>query len=182
MYHISCDIRQNGGRIEIHPEAKVEMETWLDIAADDAEIVIEKGVHIGRRSVIGSAKSVVIEEYVMTGPQCFITDTGHEFADISRPISWQGLVPGKGIRIGRGSWAGINSVIMANVGRNCIIAANAVVTHDVPDYTMVAGAPAICIKRYNLKKQLWEKIKPSSFQSAVSAVMRKLRSMTSSMD
>jgi len=56
--------------------------------------------------------------------------------------------PPREITIGEDSWLGANSVIMPNVhiGKCCIIGAGAVVTHDVPDYSVVAGVPARVIK------------------------------------
>ena len=52
--------------------------------------------------------------------------------------------PPRQITIGEDSWLGANVVIMPNItiGKCCIIAAGAVVTHDVPDYAIVAGVPA----------------------------------------
>ena len=52
--------------------------------------------------------------------------------------------PPRQITIGEDSWLGANVVIMPNItiGKCCIIGAGAVVTHDVPDYAIVAGVPA----------------------------------------
>lgn len=52
--------------------------------------------------------------------------------------------PPRQITIAEDSWLGANVVIMPNItiGKCCIIAAGAVVTHDVPDYAIVAGVPA----------------------------------------
>lgn len=46
--------------------------------------------------------------------------------------------------IGDNCHIGMNAVIMPGVtiGRNCIVGACAVVTHDIPDNTVVAGVPA----------------------------------------
>ena len=48
------------------------------------------------------------------------------------------------VEIGDNCHIGMNAVIMPGVtiGRNCIVGACAVVTHDVPDNTVVAGVPA----------------------------------------
>ncbi|MBO4333820.1 MAG: hypothetical protein IKP81_00765 [Paludibacteraceae bacterium] len=52
------------------------------------------------------------------------------------------------INIGRNVWVGDKVTILApvSIGDGAIIAANAVVTKDVPPYCVVAGAPARVIK------------------------------------
>lgn len=52
--------------------------------------------------------------------------------------------PPRQITIGEDSWLGANVIVMPNVtiGKCCIIGAGAVVTHDVPDYAIMAGVPA----------------------------------------
>lgn len=46
------------------------------------------------------------------------------------------------VRIGNGSWIGSTAVVMADVGRDAVIAAGAVVTRPVPDLTIAGGVPA----------------------------------------
>lgn len=46
------------------------------------------------------------------------------------------------VRIGEGTWIGSHAVVMADVGRFCIVGAGAVVTHPVPDFAVVVGVPA----------------------------------------
>ena len=61
--------------------------------------------------------------------------------------------------IGTGTWLGENvCVIGAKIGKQSIIAANSVVTKDVPDYCIAAGSPAKVIKQFNFDKQAWEKV------------------------
>jgi acetyltransferase-like isoleucine patch superfamily enzyme len=46
--------------------------------------------------------------------------------------------------VGEGTWLGINVVVLPGVtiGKGCIVGANSVVTKDLPDYSVAAGAPA----------------------------------------
>jgi acetyltransferase-like isoleucine patch superfamily enzyme len=46
------------------------------------------------------------------------------------------------VRIGEGSWVGSAAIVMADVGRHCVIGAGAVVTKPVPDYSVAVGVPA----------------------------------------
>ena len=46
------------------------------------------------------------------------------------------------VRIGRGSWIGSAAVVMADVGRDAVVAAGAVVTRPLPDATIAGGVPA----------------------------------------
>lgn len=50
-----------------------------------------------------------------------------------------------------GSWVSIGAVIVGDVtiGRNAVVAANTVVRADVPDCTVVAGDPAVIIRRHD---------------------------------
>ena len=62
--------------------------------------------------------------------------------------------PIRQITIGDDTWLGANVVIMPNItiGKCCIIGAGAVVTHDVPDYVIVAGVPAKQIGMVDISK------------------------------
>ncbi len=50
------------------------------------------------------------------------------------------------VKIGEGSWVGCSAVIMADVGKNSIVAAGSVVTKSIPDYSIAAGSPARVIR------------------------------------
>jgi acetyltransferase-like isoleucine patch superfamily enzyme len=57
-------------------------------------------------------------------------------------------------------WIGANAVITAGVtiGKHSIIAAGAVVTKNIPPYSVAVGNPARVIKQYNFTSQKWEKV------------------------
>lgn len=111
---------------------------------------IGRGSEIGERCRISIANSLEIGEKVLFSPNVYITDCDHEYRNINVPVIDQGIVQrGQRVSIGDGSYIGINSVIVGNVkiGKHCVIGANSVVTHDIPDYSVVAGCPARVIKQ-----------------------------------
>jgi virginiamycin A acetyltransferase len=50
------------------------------------------------------------------------------------------------VTVGAGSWIGARAVVLADVGRNCVIGAGAVVTTAVPDDSVAVGVPARVVR------------------------------------
>ena len=67
----------------------------------------------------------------------------------------------KKVVIENGCWIGEKVSILPGVriGKRSIVAANAVVTKSIPQYSIVAGIPAKVIKKYNFETHAWEGIK-----------------------
>jgi acetyltransferase-like isoleucine patch superfamily enzyme len=123
------------------------------------KLIIGDHAAIGMDATISAAAKIIIEEYVFTARNVYISDHGHEFHDVSIPIASQGIRKIAPVLIGRHSWLGQNVVILPGVtiGRHCVIGANSVVTKDVPEYSVVAGAPARIIERFNKITSRWER-------------------------
>ena len=66
----------------------------------------------------------------------------------------------KKVSIGDGTWIGQNVTVLmgVNIGKKCVIGSNAVVTKDVPDYSIAVGNPARVVKRFDFNKNRWERI------------------------
>ena len=114
-------------------------------------ITIGNHCYIGEYCHITAINKIVIGDGLLTGRFVLISDNSHgglsqEEASIP-PISRK-LVSKGAVIIGNHVWIGDKATILAGVhiGDNAIIAANAVVTADVPANSMVAGAPARIIK------------------------------------
>ena len=123
---------------------------------------------LGRRSVVESyccinnaVGDVIIGDYTriglhitIIGPVCIgnhvnlaqgitITALNHNFSDATKRIDEQGIAT-KPVVIKDDVWIGANAVVLPGVtiGSHAVVAAGAVVTHDVPDNTVVGGVPA----------------------------------------
>lgn len=69
----------------------------------------------------------------------------HGVTRLDIPIRDQAGDPRR-VTIGEGAWIGNGAIIMADVGRHSIVAAGAVVTKPVPDWSIAAGVPARVIR------------------------------------
>jgi acetyltransferase-like isoleucine patch superfamily enzyme len=162
--HYTCDVR-NPARMRIGNFVTVHKDAWIhaqlpDPRPVDPALIIEDNCFIGRRTHISARNCVHIETGVMLASSVFVGDNDHEFSDISTPIRYQGMTEGGRIRIGQGSWIGQNAVILCekgelNLGRNCVVAANSVVTRSAPAYSVLSGNPARIVKHYDPSVGAW---------------------------
>lgn len=126
---------------------------------EEARLIIGDGSAVGDYAHIYATKEIQLEKNVLLANYVYISDNLHGYEDISIPIIHQSIVQKNPVLIGEGSWIGEHACIIgASVGRHCVIGANSVVTHDIPDYSIAVGAPARVIKRYNFETQKWEKV------------------------
>lgn len=136
---------------------------WLYSVGIDgipAALTIGKGCVFGYNNHITSVRDVVIGDFVLTANNVYISDNLHEYEDVSRPIINQPIRFKKSVSVGDGCWIGENvSIIGARIGKNCVIGANAVVTHDIPDYSVAVGIPAVVIRQFDKQLQKWVSIR-----------------------
>ena len=87
---------------------------------------------------------ITIGKYVMMGPEVVIYTNGHSFDRTDIPMQQQGMKGEKSVHIGNDVWIGRRVMILPGVtiGEGAILAAGAVVTKDVPPYSIVGGVPA----------------------------------------
>lgn len=103
--------------------------------------------NIGAYSYIGCSGYIEIGDNVMMGPRVNLMAENHNFDRTDMPMKEQGVTRSF-IKIEDDVWLGVNSTVLAGVtiSKGAIIAAGAVVTKDVPPYSIVAGVPAKVIK------------------------------------
>jgi len=106
---------------------------------------IGKNVYIGTNCTIGD---VDIEDDVLLGSNVDIINGSkqHYINRIDIPIREQGGEYPK-ITIGKDTWIGNGSLVMANVGSKCVIGAASNVIKDIEDYSIAVGNPAKIIRK-----------------------------------
>jgi len=108
-----------------------------------AAIRIGRDSLIGEYTVIRGQGGVTLGDRVYTSPHTQIIAVNHVFDDPARPFVEQGITA-QGIIIEDDVWLGSAAVVTdgVHIGRGAVVAAGAVVTHDVPAHTVVGGVPA----------------------------------------
>ena len=120
---------------------------------------IGEGCHIGLFSYING--DVRIGNHVLIGPCCSLPAGNHKFNAETQTFSKRDEP--RPIVIGDGTWlaSGVTVTNGVTIGKCNLICANAVVTHDTPDYAIMAGTPAKQIGRIDPEtgEYIWEKEK-----------------------
>ena len=105
-------------------------------------VYVDRNVEIGDRCKIQNNVSVYagvrLLEGVFCGPSCVFTNVVNPRAMVERKDEFREILVRKGATIG----ANATIVCGVTLGEYCFVAAGAVVTGDVPAYTLVAGVPA----------------------------------------
>lgn len=131
-----------GDNVLILNNARMEVVRYFGKKKLNGTLKIGNGTSIEQNCHIIAADELVIGEDCMFSADVYISDCEHQYAKGKR-IAEQELIVKK-TEIGNGVFVGIGAKIMPGVklGDNCVIGANAVVTHDVPEGMIVAGVPA----------------------------------------
>jgi maltose O-acetyltransferase len=111
-----------------------------------------KDLRIGDGSQIGENARVehdtIIGSHVMMGLEVIALSTRHAHDRIDVPLIDQGYEPRTPVSIGNDVWIGARVILLpgVHIGDHSIVAAGAVVTRDVPPWSVVGGVPARILK------------------------------------
>jgi len=174
------DVDVIGGKsIEIGDNVKINRGTCLNGKAGNSKIrlgngaLLERGVYIkvtgsgncqidvGDNSRVGAYTCMAGPGHIKIGQSCLIASqvgiyaNQHTFADPNREIRKQGFTA-KGIVIENDCWLGTGVKVMdgVTIGQGSVVGAGAVVTKDLPPYSVAVGVPAKITSRRESEKSV----------------------------
>ncbi len=134
------------------------LSTWGDTprggvkrGSGEPKLKIGKNCNLGEYNHLTALKGIEIGDNLLTGRWVTITDNSHGLTDkasLMQPPLERELVSKGPVKIGNNVWIGDKATILSGVtiGDGAVIAANSVVTKDVPACCVCAGNPAKIIK------------------------------------
>ena len=150
--------------LEIGPNAQLRVGRWAWIGHGSKIRAHEGTVSIGAKTVMGQECTISAYQHVSIGRECIIADRvmlidfDHGAVEVDRPIREQGIYK-RDVRVGHNVWIGYGACVLrgVSVGDNSILGTSSVVTKDVPENAVVAGAPARVIRMRDAPRSMrWE--------------------------
>lgn len=137
--------------LKMHIDSRMIVNGYFKVFYNAAIEVFEGGVltlgggYINSDCVIACAKSITIGEGVAVARGVYIYDSDHHM--ILDANGEQTNLP-ESVVIGNHVWIGVGAIVLKGVtiGDGAIIAAGAIVTHDIPAFCIAAGNPAEVIR------------------------------------
>lgn len=129
------------------------LTAWPERSVNNqSEIIFGDNVKIGAYSHITAVNKIVIGNNVLTGKNVLITDNAHgasNLASLNIPPSKREIYSKGEVIIEDNVWIGEKVSILpgTHIGYGSIIAANSVVSRDIPPLCVVGGIPAKIIKK-----------------------------------
>ncbi len=148
-----------GVKLEIGRGAKLKLGRWSWLGHGCKIRVHEGEASIGAKSVLGQECTISAFQHVSIGRECIVADRvmlidfDHGVVEVERPIRLQGIYK-RDVSVGHNVWVGYGACILrgVTVGDNAVIGTSSVLTTDVPDNAVVAGAPARVIRMRDAPK------------------------------
>lgn len=140
-----------GKRVRIFPGLRAECH-------GEGRLFIHDNVAIGQNFHVICSGDLHIGEGSLLSANVFISDTDHRYEDVSKPVFDQPTVHRK-TQIGKNCFIGIGACIQAGsfLGDGCVVGSNSVVRGKFPNHSVIVGAPARVVKRYDCVTKKWER-------------------------
>ena len=148
-----------GERVFILHHARIEAISHFGGQEFAPSLTIGDRTSIGQNLHLIATGDLRIGKDVLISGNVFITDCAHEYRTMGVPVLRQGLSVAR-TEIGDNCYIGYGAVIQAGVvlGRQCVVGSNAVVLGGTyPDGSVLAGAPARIVRRYDPATGVWRR-------------------------
>jgi acetyltransferase-like isoleucine patch superfamily enzyme len=139
---------------EIGKHATVTLGRWSWLGHGTKIRAHEGSIEIGAKTVLGQECTISAYQHVAIGRECIVADRvmlidfDHGVVEVERPIREQGIYK-RDVNVGHNVWIGYGACVLRGVtiGDNCVVGTSSVVTKDLPDDAVAAGAPARVVRQ-----------------------------------
>jgi carbonic anhydrase/acetyltransferase-like protein (isoleucine patch superfamily) len=170
--YISPQAQISCSDLQMAPHCFIDDHVTIFSSPSGGSVILGLGVHIHRGTIVdvGYGGKVIVGEHtyiqpncnlnahlnnirigceVMIAPDCGFFSYQHRVDDLSLPMCKQPLTSRGDIVIEDDVWIGTGAKIMdgVHIGRGAVIGAGAVVTKDIPAYSIAVGVPARVVSR-----------------------------------
>ena len=166
LYASARIVNMGGASSLIRVGAHTAIRGELLVFPQGGEITIGDWGYVGEGTRIWSAARISIGNRVLVSHNVTILDSlTHPIDALERHRQVRAILTqghpydvdlgARAISIGDDAWVGAGAIVLRGVriGRGAIVGAGSVVTHDVPDWTVVAGNPARAIRKLSDTKK-----------------------------
>lgn len=137
-----------------HKHNRIDIQNWVTIERNvDIGSMDNTSIYIGENTYIAPGVCIAGQGDIHIGKNCMIAANSgiyannHVFTDLSLPVKQQGTTR-EGIIIEDDCWLGHGVTVLdgVKIGKGSIIGAGAVVSKNIPPYSIAVGVPAKVIK------------------------------------
>jgi acetyltransferase-like isoleucine patch superfamily enzyme len=115
------------------------------LSCKGGHIKLGDGTNIAQNSLVHSESAVILGKNTLVASYVYFVGGGnHDFSRTDVPVIQQPSLSRGGILIEDNCWFGAGVIVLdgSKIGRDCVIAAGAVVNSDLPAYSIAVGMPA----------------------------------------
>jgi len=148
-------IDANTPNAKVYLGKRVMLDRGVDVNTvagfEGCEIEFGANTYVGPYACFAGPGNITIGEDCLIASHSGIYANNHRFEDPTCPIRQQGLSC-KGIVIGNDCWLGSGVKVLdgVTIGEGCVVGAGAVVTKNLPPYTIAVGIPAKAIGKRSI--------------------------------
>jgi len=143
--HVELVAPRGRGRLVVGPWCWLGEGTAL--RAHEGRVTLGPKVVLGGAVTVNAHLDVSIGEGALLADRVHVTDADHRFGRLDQPIRAQGMAVAP-VRIGPDVWLGHGVTVLrgVDIGRGTVVGAHAVVTRDLPPFSVAVGAPARVVR------------------------------------